>query len=427
MKGALLGLVRVITVALAMGLSSRALAQTCGDVDGDGVTVTDGVQTLRAAADLSNSCTAAVCDVDGSGGITVTDGVLVLRAAAGLAPMLHCGSATPRLFTMTNAADGNSVVAFAQGADGRLTEIGRFASGGRGVGRGLENQGAVAVTGDRGHVLAVNPGSAELSVLRITGQELQVTHVSPSGGEVPVSVAERNGLIYVLNREGASGETISGFRLHPDGTLVPIAGSSTGLSAPSTEAAQIALSPDGRFVVVTETGTSMISVFPIDGNGVAGNRRTQPSLGRGPFGFAFRNASQLYVSEVGSRCASAYALDPDGSLRTLSAAVATGQSATCWVAITPDTRTAFVANTGAQSISTFAIAEDGTLTLQDDVATTTHGGPLDLVLTANGRFLDALTTTGTIEVYRIDEASTALTRLDTITGLPPGTNGLTGF
>ena len=59
--------------------------ETCGDADGSGeVTVTDGVQTLRAAADLSSTCTLPRCDVNGSGSITVSDGVQVLRAAAGL-------------------------------------------------------------------------------------------------------------------------------------------------------------------------------------------------------------------------------------------------------------------------------------------------------------------------------------------------------
>jgi hypothetical protein len=67
-------------------------AAGCGDADGSGsVTVTDGVQTLRAAAGLSSVCTLAVCDVDGSGVITVTDGVNVLRAAAGLPAILNCG------------------------------------------------------------------------------------------------------------------------------------------------------------------------------------------------------------------------------------------------------------------------------------------------------------------------------------------------
>jgi hypothetical protein len=63
----------------------------CGDADGNGsITVTDGVQTLRAAAGLSSPCTLARCDVNDSGDITVTDGVQVLRAAAGLATTLTC-------------------------------------------------------------------------------------------------------------------------------------------------------------------------------------------------------------------------------------------------------------------------------------------------------------------------------------------------
>jgi hypothetical protein len=60
-------------------------AEVCGDADGSGsVTVTDGVQTLRAAAGLTSPCTPGRCDVNGSGTITVTDGVQVLRGAAGL-------------------------------------------------------------------------------------------------------------------------------------------------------------------------------------------------------------------------------------------------------------------------------------------------------------------------------------------------------
>lgn len=63
----------------------------CGDADASGaITVTDGVQTLRAAAELSSSCTPARCDVDGSGAISVTDGVNVLRAAAGLSFTANC-------------------------------------------------------------------------------------------------------------------------------------------------------------------------------------------------------------------------------------------------------------------------------------------------------------------------------------------------
>lgn len=63
----------------------------CGDADLSGaVTVTDGVQVLRAAASLSSACTPARCDVDGSGTVSVTDGVNVLRAAAGLSSVSDC-------------------------------------------------------------------------------------------------------------------------------------------------------------------------------------------------------------------------------------------------------------------------------------------------------------------------------------------------
>jgi len=69
----------------------RATATICGDADASGlVTVSDGVEVLRAAAGLSTDCTLAICDVDGSGTIGVTDGVLVLRDAAGLDSGLHC-------------------------------------------------------------------------------------------------------------------------------------------------------------------------------------------------------------------------------------------------------------------------------------------------------------------------------------------------
>lgn len=91
--------VRVVTCAsvasvfLLAALAATASAQTCGDADGNGnVTVTDGVQVLRAAAGLSSTCSdhASSCDVDGSGGATVSDGVNVLRKAAGISITESC-------------------------------------------------------------------------------------------------------------------------------------------------------------------------------------------------------------------------------------------------------------------------------------------------------------------------------------------------
>ncbi len=82
-------------VGLGLLLSARPAAaqifKICGDVDdNDSVTVSDGVQVLRAAAGLESDCTDAICDVDVNGTIGVSDGVNVLRKAAGLSIRENC-------------------------------------------------------------------------------------------------------------------------------------------------------------------------------------------------------------------------------------------------------------------------------------------------------------------------------------------------
>ncbi len=125
----------LMTIVLALGLTYAvpAAAQVCGDADGNGtVSVSDGVQTLRAAAGLSSTCTDAVCDVDGSGAVTVTDGVSVLRKAAGLPITENCGGALASqpetvlheidtLFKIGLAyATSTPVASCANGADGAI-------------------------------------------------------------------------------------------------------------------------------------------------------------------------------------------------------------------------------------------------------------------------------------------------------------------
>ncbi len=103
--------------AVLLVTHGSASAQICGDADNSGsVTVTDGVQALRAAAALTSTCAASTCDVDGSGTITVTDGVNVLRKAAGVVIAENCSSTqNQQLETLLN----NTLPVF-----GNLTKIG---------------------------------------------------------------------------------------------------------------------------------------------------------------------------------------------------------------------------------------------------------------------------------------------------------------
>ena len=91
----------VATSAMAHHPGSFAMPM-CGHTSGDTrevVTVTDGVQMLRAAAGLQSTCEArdgsdvyfiASCDMNGDGHMTVSDAVNGLRAAAGLPAERQC-------------------------------------------------------------------------------------------------------------------------------------------------------------------------------------------------------------------------------------------------------------------------------------------------------------------------------------------------
>jgi 6-phosphogluconolactonase len=373
----------------------------------------------------------------------VSPGLLFLVCCAGCGSAYNAASPVPppipptpsgsvaTLYTMTNAISGNTVASYARNADGTLRQAASFATGGLGVGHGLENQGALALSDDRKYLFVVNAGSDDVSVFQITASGLMQTARASSGGRLPVSVTEQGGLVYVLNRGGEAGDpngdTISGLRLAADGSLTPIPGSTRQLSSANTNPAQIEFSPNGNLIVVTEHGGGFIDTYTVDANGVAGSHKAQQSAGGGPFGFAFRNGSQLYVSEAGGGTASSYAVDGQGGLQTISAAVQTQQATACWLVITPDKKEAYVSNTASGSISEFAIGVDGSLALIASIAASTQGPPLDMAITSDGLYLNVLTASGNIEVFRIDPATGGLTQAQVLTGLPAGSNGLVSF
>ena len=92
-----------------------------------------------------------------------------------------------------NTAAANTIAGFDRHADGSLTPIpgSPFAAGGAGLGAGLASQGAIQVTSDGRYLLAVDAGSNQISVLRITADGVPVLVGQPvsSGGIQPVSVA----------------------------------------------------------------------------------------------------------------------------------------------------------------------------------------------------------------------------------------------
>jgi hypothetical protein len=163
------------------------------------------------------------------------------------------GNSPGSVYTLSNAAGTNRVLAFSRTAKGDLSPAGTYVTGGQGIGATLGSQGALALTDDGRWLLAVNAGSNELSVFAVHNDALTLTDIVPSGGQRPISVTVAHNLIYVLNAGGASGssDNISGFYLSLDGQLHALPDSTRALSGANVGPAQISFGLRGDVLIVT--------------------------------------------------------------------------------------------------------------------------------------------------------------------------------
>lgn len=355
--------------------------------------------------------------------------VLLALGAAPAPAQPHGAAASGAVFTMTNSAQGNAVLAFRRSAWGFLTFIDAYDTGGTGTGAGLGNQGGVVLDGSGNHLLVVNAGSDSLSVFGVGPGGLRLLDVEPSGGTLPISITVHDDLVYVLNAGGDG--NIAGLRLAIDGTLSPIAGSIQPLSGSGTGPAQIGFSPDGRVLVVTEKNTNSLVTYAIGHDGLPGAPIVTPSEGDTPFGFSFGHQNRLFVSEAFGGAAeasavSSYDVGSDGTLAPITSSLPTHQTAACWLVVTGNGRYAYTTNTGSASLTGLAIARSGAVGLLDaDGFTAPAGaGPIDAALSRNSRFLYVLNGgEGSLSAYWV-RADGSLVPLPGVSGLPASTNGL---
>jgi 6-phosphogluconolactonase len=339
------------------------------------------------------------------------------------------GESGPRaVYTLTNQVAGNAVAIFSRAADGTLTPAGSVATGGTGTGAGLGSQGAVTLSDDGRLLFAVNAGSNDLSVFHVDPQGLSLLSRTPSGGTLPISVTVSHNVVYVLNAGGSG--NITGFTIDAAGALTPLAGSTKALSRAAPAPAQVAFSADGRELIVSEKGTSLLDVYPVDENGVAGELRSFTSAGGTPFGFAVGSHNLVFVSEAAAPgSASSYRLTSVSSLQLVSGTILTHQGAPCWAVVTKDGRFGFTGN-GSGSVSGFRVAPDGSIRLLDGGAASTiiGSGVNDIALSGNSRYLYALGTGSQQAIYafRIQNDG-SLQALGPVGGLPAGTRGLAAF
>jgi 6-phosphogluconolactonase len=332
------------------------------------------------------------------------------------------------VFMATNDAKNNEVVAFSRDADGKLTEVGRYSTGG--VGSGSVEDVAQSVIlgtseaeaspnqyGDKAELLFVgNAGSNTISVFRVNADGIELVSKVPSGGEKPVSLAVSKGLLYVLNsgefddrlilrqppmapedvlENCTSGQVpqVTGFRVAPDGKLTQIEGSSRLLSGVHPAGcASIGFSRDGSTLIATERiaakfdpatgfGKGEILTYPVRADGTLGAPMTTEPTGNGPYGFTFTESGVMLMAEQNGAVANpggghvtSYKLNPDRTLTRLSGSIPNGATDTCWIVLTDNQKIAFTTSPfEGGAISSYTVDSNGVMTLRHPVASAPDG------------------------------------------------------
>jgi 6-phosphogluconolactonase len=358
---------------------------------------------------------------------TRTTLILAAAALAGALPLVAAPAAEAAgsagaVYVLSNQPGGNAVIVYDRAADGRLTPAGTYPTTGSGTGAGLGSQNAVVVDEDGTHLYAVDAGSSSLTSFRITGRGLSRIGTVPSGGSTPISVAVHGDRLYALNAGGAG--NVTSFAVS-DGSLTPLAGGASPLSGTATGPAQVAVTPDGGQLVVTEKTTSLVDVIDLDSAGRPTSLVAEPSAGAVPFGFDFDNKGHLLVSEAAASTASSYDVTAAG-LTTISGAVATTENAACWLVATDNGKFAYTGNAGGSlSISGFRVGTDGSLALLTPGGKTgvTPAGVTDLALSGNSRFLYGRLGDGSVAAFSVQHDG-GLSTLGVTGGLPSGAAGL---
>jgi len=312
----------------------------------------------------------------------------------------------------------NQVVAYARGADGSLQQLGVYDTGG--VGENIRASGAnplasqdpLIVSKDERFVFAVNAGSESISSFVInddyslTPASLNVSTSGDSGAQNPVSLTIFNDILYVANtgnfvdENGVELDTlpqdrnrvnssIIGFTVGDDGTLTPLEGSEmVGIAA---NVGSIEFSSNGESLSVTERRTNNIVTIGLDENSLPVSESSVSSVTEQPFGTDLYPADIgdiLLVSEgnngaPGLSALSSYLVQDDGSLSGISLStgiegdpLTTGFTFGCWVEFveTPNGDFAYVSNTPDGVITSFAVSDEGALSLLESEAATAGVG-----------------------------------------------------
>ena len=366
--------------------------------------------------------------------LAIGAGVAALATFA-LAPATDAHAATPgALYAQTNDPHGNHVLVYSRDANGTLHTAGRVAANGLGAAESgaavdpLASQGSVTYDASHHLLFVTDAGSSQLSVFAAHGTSVALRQVIGTEGSFPTSVTVSGNDVYVLdagNQGAVVGYHITGGWLHR------IAGSKRVLGLGNTNPpdflhapGQVGFTPDGRHLVVTTKANNTIDVFGVHADGtLSASPTVNTPAGMVPFAFNFDHAGRLVAVEAANSDVAVYSIASNGTLSVVSGPVTDGQKAACWIAASGGWQ--FVANAGSNTISTYHVTANGSLSLSPGTAATS-GGPVDLVTSPDGHYLYSENGgAGTIDEFAV-HANGSLQRIGTLSGLTGGAvEGLT--
>ncbi|MBP0458185.1 lactonase family protein [Streptomyces montanisoli] len=318
------------------------------------------------------------------------------------------------VFVQNDDVEGNAVVTYDRAADGSLTKAGTYATGGLGgqeEGTGpdhLASQGSLAYDKAHRRLYAVNAGSDTLTVFAVRGDRLVREQTVSTGGSFPVSVTVHGGSVYVLN--ALDGGSVQGY-LTIGGRLVRVPSWHRGLGIEGDGTpGQVSFTPDGSKIVVAGKADNTLAVFRVGLLGISA-RPTSTTLPSGgvPFALAFDAKGRAVVADAAANSLDTFTVGRNGSL-TKTDEAATGQKATCWVVRDGDYF--YTGNAASGTISGFA-QHHGRLTHIGD--TTSGAGTVDLAVSSDGAYLYAqVGATGSVTGFRV-HADGSLTNVGSVT------------
>jgi 6-phosphogluconolactonase (cycloisomerase 2 family) len=242
--------------------------------------------------------------------------------------------------------------------------------------------------------------------------------------------------LYVAN---SGPDTVSAFNIETAGalTLIPPTGGNTNpVAVNGADPASMAIVQSGKFLYVANSGTNDVTAFSIGATGLlsriapsGANANPISTGGTVPKGLAIsQNGSFLYVANSGSDNLAVFQIGTDGLLTLVPPAgsntnpIPVGGTSPNALRISLDGRFLYVAN-GGGNVSAFTIGSDGLLTLVPSSAgnlnpASAGTNPVALTISQDGQFLYVANQGGRVSAYKINTETGTLAPLTALVGNP---------